>query len=92
MAAIHWIIDTDHTEEPGSEYSAAGRSHGDPALCTIPVRLYDDDNTLYFSGRIAPETLDADESVSFALLNWAERSAGCTRMDWLTASQTWVTL
>ena len=79
----HWVIDVDHLElDPNSTSSRSGYTRGDASRCTVPVKLYDDDGVLYFSGRIAPETLDADADTAFLMLDWAERDTGCTRMDY----------
>ena len=79
----HWVIDTDHLEtDPASEYNCTGYTRGDASRCTVPVKLFDDDGVLYYSGRIAPETLDADADTAFLMLDWAENDSGCTRMDY----------
>jgi hypothetical protein len=66
--------------------------YGDVTLCTVPVRIYDDDGELYLEGRISPRMLDSDESDAFFLLNEASADLGATRMDYKDPKYGWITL
>lgn len=55
--------------------------------CDVRIRLYDDDDVLYYRGFIARETLDSDKA--FGPLNWARANAGCTRMDYYAHGTGW---
>ena len=82
-----WIIDKSHI---GKHTFAA--QYGDVALCTVPVRIYDDDGELYLEGRVSERMLDSDESDAFFLLNEAEADLGATRMDYQDPRHGWITL
>ena len=94
-----WIITIDHLsigQYAGCSRSAVGRksmavTDENQDRCTIPFRLYDDDNVLYYTGMIAPETIEGDESLAFEPLDWASAYAGATRLDYLKDGE-WETL
>ncbi|KRE33414.1 hypothetical protein [Paenibacillus sp. Soil724D2] len=54
------------------------------------IKLYDDDNNLYYDG--VTSDIDEDEDKAFAPLNWAERNAGCTYMKYKNEKGEWVVL
>ncbi len=54
-------------------------------------RLYDDDDELYYEGRLVRDDED-DDDVLFAPLDWAMDDSGCTRIDYLSESGDWETL
>lgn len=82
-SVAHWIITRDHIKTGcGGNRSLAVKTKEDVAACTIPFRLYDDDNILYYSGKIAPGSLDAEGELAFEPLDWAMAHAGATRMDY----------
>lgn len=44
----------------------------------VKIKLYDDDNNLYYDG--VTDAINEDEDKAFAPLNWAMANAGCTYM------------
>jgi hypothetical protein len=82
-----WIIDKSHI----GKFTLAPQ-YGDVTLCTVPVRIYDDDGELYLEGRVSARMLDSDESDAFFLLTEAEADLGATRMDYEDPRRGWITL
>lgn len=85
--AADWIIDKSHI----GDFTFAPE-YGDVSLCTVPVRIYDDDDELYLEGRVSERMLDSDESDAFFLLNEATADLGATRMDYKDPKRGWITL
>jgi hypothetical protein len=81
-----WVIDADHL---GS--NQAGRGRGERPLCTVPFRIYDGDDTLYYEGRMSERTLDGCEELAFDVLNYYTAWAGATRLDYMKNGE-WQTL
>lgn len=87
-----WVIDVDHIDpkrESEGRLSMAVKNLHDNKACTLRFRLYDDDNVLYYEGRMNPAMLD-DEALAFEPLDWASAHAGCTRLE--VCRERWETL
>lgn len=82
-----WIIDKSHI----GEFTLA-QQFGDPALCTVPVKIYDGDGELYLEARVSERMLDSDESDAFFFLDEARADLGATRMDYQDPKHGWITL
>jgi hypothetical protein len=89
-----WIITQDHIDTGCANRKSMAVTDENQSRCTIPIRLYDDDGVLYYSGVAAPEhLLEGDEELAFEPLMWAAAHAGCTRLDYLDpVTCTWRTL
>ena len=81
------VIDTDHLADAdpdtwGENYRHRSFFGGIGTCDTIRFRLYDDDDVLYYSGRIDRYGLDNEtaehEEDAYRLLKWAESDSGCT--------------
>jgi hypothetical protein len=73
-----WVIDTDHLDT-----NQAGKGRGERSLCVVPFRIYDDDGTLYYEGRMSERTLDGCEDAAFDVLVFYTAYAGATRLDYI---------
>jgi len=80
----HWCITVDHLE--GVEKI----SEKTPDMI-IPIRLYDDDNELYYSGWMTQHLMDDGEN-AFEPLDWATWNAGCTYMKYKEPGKDWKVL
>jgi hypothetical protein len=86
-----WIIDVDHVSEP-PEKSDVGRvwpMNADPSLKArlkagegTAFRMYDDDDELYYEGRLIYDENDDDVSLFEPLDDFGKGNAGCTRIDY----------
>jgi hypothetical protein len=85
--ARDWIIDKSHIGK-----FAIAETQGDVSLCTVPVKIYDDDDVLYLEARVSPQMLDSDESDAFSLLDAAAVDLGATRMIYKDPGHGWITL
>ena len=72
-----WIIDEDHISE-GARNGCGDKFKEDQPFTKF--RLYDDDNELYYSGRINDDWLNGDEEHAFAPLDFGMADAGCSYM------------
>lgn len=94
-----WIIDRDllfESEGDGrDETGTVGPSgfEGDPASFDIKFRMYDDDDELYYEGRMNQDAMDDGfaEGWGDPLDDFGTPNAGCTRLDYLEDG-TWKTL
>lgn len=69
-----WIITRDHLEECDIEvYGPNGVTKKDTEECTIPFRLYDDDDVLYYEGKMSEDCEGFEPLDHFGMPN-----AGCT--------------
>lgn len=80
-----WIITKDHLFEAGApgERSRVGYGPGTKSPDTTPIKLYDDDGSLYYEGLIDTRDLfdaKAPQGAEFAPLDFAQADAGCTEM------------
>lgn len=90
-----FIIDVDHIKDPnaqpGTNQNAVGVMGpsdytGDGSELKQKFRLYDDDNVLYYEGRMRDDVLEATEELAFEPLDcFGDPNAGCTRMDYLSS-------
>ncbi len=79
-----WCITKDHLD--GNE--TVNKKTDD---MIIPIRLYDDDDILYYSGWMTQEFMDEGEA-AFEPLDWAMYNAGCTSMQYKEPGKEWETL
>ena len=73
-----WVIDADHLDT-----HQTGRVRGERAQCVVPFRIYDDDDKLYYEGRMNEHSLDDCEKIAFDVLNYVTAWAGATRLDYM---------
>ena len=80
MKKSNWFITKDHmTEKDGhsdvhkTNKGKYGLSFDEFQTCTIPFRIYDSDNILYYEGKASAVTKE--------ILEWASYDAGATRID-----------
>ncbi len=79
-----WCITIDHLDDL-TKISEKSKD------MTILIRLYDDDDVLYYSGWMTQELMDEGES-AFEPLDWAMFEAGCTSMQYKEPGKGWETL
>jgi hypothetical protein len=70
MYKKHWTITKDHIEGTEAEIDC-------PSSHTIPFKLYDDDDELYFEGKMSLHLHNEGERI-FEPLDWAMANYGCT--------------
>lgn len=94
-----WIIDTDHisdVREP--EYCREGTTSKDfdEALFMeqdrVEWRVKDDDDEIYYEGRMTAERLNDDSERAFGPLDFAMADAGATSMEYYVDGEGWVRL
>lgn len=97
-----WIITNDHLAEPdgiaGTNMNAVtvvGPSDYDGptdiGALRVPFRMYDDDGTLYYEGRMNADALEAFGDGRDPLSGFGMPNAGATRLDYREASGAWTT-
>lgn len=75
-----FTITKDHLSPIGDELCRVGKTSKDydSKAPTLPFKLYDDDDNLYYEGRaVVDEDYSLDED-NFRALDWAMNDAGCT--------------
>jgi len=70
MKDKHWTITYDHLEKTKGSHP--------PPEHTILFKLYDDDNVLYFTGKMSKQLYDSHMILD--PLDWAMNHSGCTGM------------
>lgn len=66
-----WVITYDHLESAKVNFPMKGH--------TVPFRLFDDDDILYYSGFMTEKLYDSH--LIMDPLDWATHDSGCTRLD-----------
>jgi hypothetical protein len=106
-ATYAWIIDQDHLTEPGAEpgslaenaatVTGPGNAPGE-LLAKLaagegrPFRLFDDDDELYYDGRIISTEGAGSEDDFGPLDDFGLPNAGCTYIQYKNAQGKWETL
>lgn len=88
MASV--MITYDHLEDK-SILLLLGSQQQDLKKYTNPIRLYDDDGELYYSGLTDHPVTDLPADEAFLALDWAGPHSGCTELKYLEG-ETWYTL
>jgi len=93
-----WIIDEDHLfnhYRGDGDVSKEGKRSHDFNYKTfveskqVKFKLYDDDDVIYFSGRMTEERFNGHEGECFDPLDWAMDYAGCTYLEYEREDGTW---
>lgn len=87
-----WAITVDNLDHAklGESLGGGGAVGKKTKEMTIAIRLYDDDDELYYSGWMTQELMDSEDC--FAPLDWAMFNAGCTSMQYKEPGKEWATL
>lgn len=80
-----WCLTVDHVDGTEDLKKSTGEKTDD---MIIPIRLYDDDDVLYYSGWMTQELLDDGEN-AFDPLDWGTWNAGCTYMEYKESGKDW---
>lgn len=89
MASV--LITYDHLEEKSIALLLGAQQISPLSEYKFPIRLYDDDGELYYSGLSDCPLSDLSEDETFLALDWAEGNAGCTELRYLEG-ENWHTL
>ena len=80
-----WCITKDHLDDDEIKINEFTED------MVVKVRLYDDDDILYYSGYMTQELMDDGEN-AFEPLDWGMPVSGCTSMQYKEPGKGWETL